>query len=1327
MFITSHNKTSHIPLKLVSSKAFASAPAPLPRERLKLRILILMGLLFMFQFLWWFFSDDRHIGNTLLYWLLTAAMLFKMLRWIHEWYHYFNITVPDKPEMKTAWSVDMFTTYCAGEPKEMVKQTLLAMIGVTYHHETYLCDEADDSDLKNFCAENGIHHITRTIKIDAKAGNINNALQYANGDICVILDPDHTPVPQFLDRTLPYFEDDKVGFVQCVQGYRNQNESVVANAAAEQTYHFYGPLMMGMHQLGTAQAIGANCTFRRVALDSIGGHAAGLSEDMHTSMQLHAEGWKSIYIPEMLTKGLVPSTLTSFYQQQLKWSRGTFELLLFTYPRLFRKFSFTQKIHYFFLPLYYMFGFIALIDILIPSLSLLRSDVAWKLDMKEFAIVFLPLFFITLFIRMYAQKWLIEKKERGLHILGGLLRLGTWWIFITGFITTIFRVKIPYIPTSKDDSPRNVWLQSIPNLLLVFFGIFAIWYGLRLDWTPYSIAMAGFAGFNCILILTIVLLSQQRMIQLLMRVYLINKLSYQLIYIKKIFYDKSVILLRKGAFAAGIVILFLSLINAMIPPLINKYKNDLSALEKDYGGFYTGIYMPVSDRQNSIDAINNVSKTLATHFDIVSIYQQWGPQSINQFPAGLLYKIRKAGSIPMITWEPYSHSFPEFKNDKGLSADWRVFEAILKGRFDNYLTAYAAKIKDYGEPVMIRFAHEMDNPSYPWSFYGGGNTPEEFIHAHQYVVKFFNKMGATNVTWVWNPWEEDNLEKYYPGDDFVDWIGVTNLNYGLANSNGKWVSFEDLYKPFHDLIVKYKKPVMLSEFGSTNFGGDRGAWMKDAFEKIKEHYKEIRSVVFFYSDEDKNWGVTKWRPENGAKIIDWTFHNDENTIRVIKEEMGSEPFNTRPVLNSKLLWQDIKKANYTSPFVKGTYPDFQLTVNGADFFIKGVAYNVNQDWRDVNDPLTRKKLERDFQLIREMGANTIRRYAAGIYDENVLTIANENKLKVLYGFWFDADKNYLNDSIKLKEYEEEVIASVKKYKDQPAILGWSLGNEVWGLLKQSYGQPYLTLIRKEYALYIEKLAREIHSIDPNHPVFTVAENTKHLPGEVSAYFHIAPSVDVIGVNSYYEEQISILPNIQYMCDTTRPYLVSEFGPHGYWDSYFSEYNENGRVIENSGNEKALLYSKRWTDYIEGRKGMNIGGIAYTWQDRQEGTATWFGITDIKGRLKPTYYAMKEKWTGTKDSVPISDVYIYIPAGKIKAGNSATFYAVTEKLNQAGLKYEWKLANDDIMEIKTNMVEEDDGRRVTFTIPAGETGLRLYLFVTNEAGKDVNTASLPILK
>jgi len=272
----------------LSTSQITKVAPPLKKDVFVIRLLIVCAAICMLSFITWF-VDYEHIGYGPIFWLLTFALLFKLVKMLHEWYHYWSPSVPKMPGSTKKWTVDILTTACPGEPKEMIIRTMRAMAAITYPHTNYLCDEGDDPELKAVCSELGFVHVTRTVKVDAKAGNINNALKQATGEICVVLDPDHIPIPEFLDRVLPYFEDQSIGFVQCVQGYYNQSESIIALGAAEQTYHFYGPMMMSMNTYGTAQAIGANCTFRRSALDSIGGHAAGLSEDMHTAMQIHAK------------------------------------------------------------------------------------------------------------------------------------------------------------------------------------------------------------------------------------------------------------------------------------------------------------------------------------------------------------------------------------------------------------------------------------------------------------------------------------------------------------------------------------------------------------------------------------------------------------------------------------------------------------------------------------------------------------------------------------------------------------------------------------------------------------------------------------------------------------------------------------------------------------------------------------------------------------------------------------------------------------------------------------------------------------------------------
>ncbi|MCF0052642.1 glycosyltransferase [Dyadobacter sp. LJ53] len=491
-----------------------SITPPSKKELITLRVMIFIGCLAIVFFL--YNVLDRSVrGYAPLYWMLMVTLLFTCLKLLYEWYHYLYITVPETPPLNRNFTVDIFTTFCAGEPYEMILETLKAVKAITYPHETYLCDEANDPFLKEVCHQLGVHHVTRTDKINAKAGNINNALKQSTGELCVVLDPDHVPLPDFLDPIVPHFVHPEIGYVQVVQAYKNGDESLIAKGAAQQTYQFYGPIMMTMNKYGTVLAIGANCTFRRTALDSIGGHAAGLAEDLHTSMQLHAKGWKSVYVPEVMARGLVPSTLSAYYKQQLKWSRGVFDLLVTAYPKLFSQFTWRQKLHYGILPLHYMSGIIYLINFLIPVIALCFDISPMRMDVSEFGLAVFPLIASIVLIRHFVQWWVMEEEERGFHMVGGLLLIGSWWIFILGLVYTIIGKKVPYVPTPKDGNEANNWPLNVPNLVVLGISAAAIGYGLLTDWNPYNLVMAGFAGLNCLFMCFTIAASRQQQFRLL--------------------------------------------------------------------------------------------------------------------------------------------------------------------------------------------------------------------------------------------------------------------------------------------------------------------------------------------------------------------------------------------------------------------------------------------------------------------------------------------------------------------------------------------------------------------------------------------------------------------------------------------------------------------------------------------------------------------------------------------------------------------------------------------------------------------------------------------
>ncbi|MBW3533987.1 MAG: glycosyltransferase, partial [Gemmatimonadetes bacterium] len=314
----------------------------------------------------------------------------------------------------------------------------------------------------------------------AKAGKINAALARTDEDFILVLDPDHVPFPDFLDRVLGHLHDPEVGFVQVAQAYYNQARSFTARGAAEQTYAFYGPTQMGLYGHGGAVAIGANCTFRRAALASIGGHGVGLAEDLVTSIRLHAAGWRSVYVPEVVSRGLVPEDLGSFYRQQLKWSRGVFEVLFSEVPRAFPGLSWRQRLSYLAIGTYYLFGLTTLMYLVIPYLYLWTGVQPASMPFEEFVAIGAPVALVGVATYLYAQRWLCHPEtERGIHWRGLSLKVACWPVYLVGTLLGVVRAEIPYIPTAKEARTGRFLQLAWPHLALA--GVYLV----TLGWTLY--------------------------------------------------------------------------------------------------------------------------------------------------------------------------------------------------------------------------------------------------------------------------------------------------------------------------------------------------------------------------------------------------------------------------------------------------------------------------------------------------------------------------------------------------------------------------------------------------------------------------------------------------------------------------------------------------------------------------------------------------------------------------------------------------------------------------------------------------------------------------
>ena len=237
---------------------------------------------------------------------------------------------------------------------------------------------------------------------------------------------------------------------------------------------------------------------------------------------------------------------------------------------------------------------------------------------------------------------------------------------------------------------------------------------------------------------------------------------------------------------------------------------------------------------------------------IVNWYQQWlsGERRFRPDWAG---HVADAGAIPMITWEPWSA--PEGVKHVAIQPDINL-QRIADGAQDRYITSWARQIAAYKAPIMIRLMHEMNGTWYPWGVQVNGNTPALYIAAWRHVHDIFAKEGAKNVSWIWSinnleriDGEDHDIQAYYPGKAYVDWVSTSGFNWGTSYSWSSWRTADPLYRDTYRALSRFDKPIMISEIGTTTAGGDAREWIRQTFTRLRTGYPKLKAVLW-YDDID---------------------------------------------------------------------------------------------------------------------------------------------------------------------------------------------------------------------------------------------------------------------------------------------------------------------------------------------------------------------------------------------------------------------------------------------------------------------------------------------
>jgi hypothetical protein len=235
---------------------------------------------------------------------------------------------------------------------------------------------------------------------------------------------------------------------------------------------------------------------------------------------------------------------------------------------------------------------------------------------------------------------------------------------------------------------------------------------------------------------------------------------------------------------------------------------------------------------------------------VVMWYEQWS--SAPDFPASGASAVSATGAIPEISWEPWNPA-------DGVDQPAYSLAAIASGAYDSYIRSWATEIKQWGLPLELRFAAEMNGNWDPWDEGVNGNGPGSYVAAWRHVHAIFTAVGVDNVVWVWSPnvaYDGSTpLAELFPGDAYVNVVALDGYNWGNVAADSTWQSFTQVFSSsLSQLGALTDLPIYLGEVGCTEDGGDKVSWIAAMFAQLAD-WPQVKGFTWFDWDKETDWRI----------------------------------------------------------------------------------------------------------------------------------------------------------------------------------------------------------------------------------------------------------------------------------------------------------------------------------------------------------------------------------------------------------------------------------------------------------------------------------------
>jgi cellulose synthase (UDP-forming) len=467
----------------LSEPRFDAAGSPAARRRM--RVLWMATVPLAIWYFGWLLHPDR-IGNPLLYAILIVCEAFNLIQAVGFWWTCSRAKPREHREPRGGLvHVDvLIPTY--GEPVSVIEQTIVAATRMRGAHvHVWVLDDGASDEVEDLSLRLDVRYLRRVSRGGAKAGNINHALSVTTSPFVVILDCDHVPRPNFLDRTLGHMADDRIAFVQTPQYYANADRSGVAAGAWGQQALFFGPIARGKDGFGAMFCCGTNVLFRRDALDDVGGFPQdSLTEDFLLSLELAERGWRSAYVSEVLASGLGPEDMASYISQQHRWARGCLSAV----PRILRaRLPLSVRTHYLLSSMFFLTGWTFLVYMSLPVIRLLTgAQPVSAASADQFLMHFLPYFAASIAS--------VAKAGEGQYSFDAFtLMVANFWVHIHASLRAVFRRPGGFVVTPKEGTNRRQPKAVVPALLAIAALSATAVFGLLRDQSAGTLNNVAFA------------------------------------------------------------------------------------------------------------------------------------------------------------------------------------------------------------------------------------------------------------------------------------------------------------------------------------------------------------------------------------------------------------------------------------------------------------------------------------------------------------------------------------------------------------------------------------------------------------------------------------------------------------------------------------------------------------------------------------------------------------------------------------------------------------------------------------------------------------------